>query len=281
MKEEDQFKEKNKSKNMQKEIEKLQTKLNDCNEYIGSLPTSEEFKEKENQIEQLKTDFASLQAKLVEKEKQNKRAKEYIRDKMSEVKQLQEKLDAANMETERIRIQFETYREETKEVGDLLDVREEKSRIVAENEVNKKCIIALHENQKNLTTKYESQLNEYKDKLKYELDTIKTFEKKLENKETEISKLENSVKKVANENQILMEENLNLKDNLNTLDTAMSAETLKFLYKLFEELNGCTLELNNLVKNCIDLHKGKQVEIDSLLGCVKSCNYFILVFFFD
>jgi hypothetical protein len=57
---------------------------------------------------------------------------------------------------------------------------------------------------------------------------------KLENKETLIIKLENSVKIVSNENQTIMEENLNLKNKLITLNTAISTDTLTILYKLFE-----------------------------------------------
>jgi chromosome segregation ATPase len=269
---------KNEMQDMQITIKKLQAKLDYCTGLIRSLPTTEELNEKKKEIEKLQIENTSLNAKLIEKEKQNKRAKEYIRDSMSEVKQLKEKLDAANMKTEQIGIQFEAYKKETKEVGDLLDVQNKNSRIVAENEVNKKYIIVLSENQKKMTLKFENELNKCNVKLTHEKDKIKTFENKLENKETEISKLDNLVKKASNENEILMKENLNLKDSLTSLDTAMSSDALKFLYKLFGELNICTLELDNLVKNCIDLHEGKQVEIDSLLGCHNSCNYFFVFF---
>lgn len=76
-----------------------------------------------------------------------------------------------------------------------------------------------------------------------------------------------------------MEENLNLTEKLKTLNTAMSQETLKYLYSLFKELNLCTQELNELVNNCIDLQNGKPVDVNSLLGYseASSCNILTLI----
>jgi hypothetical protein len=78
-----------------------------------------------------------------------------------------------------------------------------------------------------------------------------------------------------------MEENLNLTEKVKALNAAISPETLKSLYKLFEELNGCTQDLNNLVTNCIDLYNKQEVSINSLLGYehIKPCNFEYFLFF--
>ena len=80
-----------------------------------------------------------------------------------------------------------------------------------------------------------------------------------------------------------MDENLNSNEKVKALDAAMSPETLKSLYKLFEELNGCTQDLNNLATNCIDLYNKQEVSVNSLLGYehIKPCNLNIFILFLN
>ena len=46
----------------------------------------------------------------------------------------------------------------------------------------------------------------------------------------------------------------------------LSTDTIKLLHILFVELNSCTHDLNEVVTNCIDIYKGKSIDISSLLG---------------
>jgi len=181
----------------QKENEKLQSKLNECNEYISRLPTLDEVNDKERLIADLQFNTESLNSKLKDQEKKCMKAKQYIRDKTTELKQLQEKLQLAELETDKLRIQFETYREDTKEVGQLLEKREENARLIGENEMNKKLILALQENQKNTNARHECKVNELKEKIKHEINLVENLEKSLQNKEQDLLKLQNSVKSVS------------------------------------------------------------------------------------
>ena len=181
----------------QKENEKLQSKLNECNEYISRLPTLDEVNDKERLFADLQFNTESLNSKLKDQEKKCMKAKQYIRDKTTELKQLQEKLQLAELETDKLRIQFETYREDTKEVGQLLEKREENARLIGENEMNKKLILALQENQKNTNARYECKVNELKEKIKHEINLVENLEKSLQNKEQDLLKLQNSVKSVS------------------------------------------------------------------------------------
>lgn len=51
----------------------------------------------------------------------------------------------------------------------------------------------------------------------------------------------------------------------------MNADLKKMLQLLFKELSYCTIDLDELVNNCIDIYSGKQVDLNSLLG-TKSTN---------
>lgn len=263
---------------MQKENEKLQSKLNECNDYVGRLPTLDEVAEKEKEYRDLEFELETFKSKLLEQEKKCLKAKQYIREKNNEIKELRENLDAANLEKERVQLAFENYREETKEVGELMEKCAQLADLKAESETNKKLINALQEKTKAMQRAHEKEINESKEKLANEMNLVKSLEIKLSNKEKELLKTEESVKKISAQNQTLLEEKINLSEKLSTLNAAMSPETLKYLFSLFKELNLCVKDLNELVTICIDFYHGKQIDVNYLLGYSKdvSCESFYL-----
>jgi hypothetical protein len=74
-----------------------------------------------------------------------------------------------------------------------------------------------------------------------------------------------TVTKVTNQNLII-----------NNLDKTVYFADTEFFYKFFEELNGCTLDLYNLVSSCIAIQKGDLVDINRLLGCIDSKSKFYI-----
>ena len=70
-----------------------------------------------------------------------------------------------------------------------------------------------------------------------------------------------------------MHENLNLKEKCQSFELMLSTDTIKLLHLLFVELNSCTHDLNEVVTNCIDIYKGKSIDISSLLGYSSHDDY--------
>ena len=114
------------------------------------MPTLDEVNEKEEQFNKLESEVCILKAKLTEQEKKCTKAKEYIRNKTNDIKDLEQKLKTANLEIEKVQIEFNVYKRATQEVGDLMNKVEENAHLVAENQMNKKVINALQEGQKSL-----------------------------------------------------------------------------------------------------------------------------------
>lgn len=160
------------------------------------MPTLDEVNEKEEQFNKLESEVCILKAKLTEQEKKCTKAKEYIRNKTNDIKDLEQKLKTANLEIEKVQIEFNVYKRATQEVGDLMNKVEENAHLVAENQMNKKVINALQEGQKSLKSQYDKQLDDLNNKLNCERNLIETLEKTLDAKDRDTSKLEQSVKKV-------------------------------------------------------------------------------------
>ena len=163
--------------------------MNECNEYISRLPTLDEVIDKEKLVAALKLNVENLTSKLTDQEDKCTKAMLHIRDQTSKLIGLQEKLQMAELEADKVRIQFETYRELTKEVGQMLDKREENARLIGENEMNKKLIVAMQENQKNANAKHENKVNELREKIKHEVNLVENGMLSLMNNELLLSKI--------------------------------------------------------------------------------------------
>ena len=71
---------------------------------------------------------------------------------------------------------------------------------------------------------------------------------------------------MSSEKQALLDSNTVMSEKLKSYESIMNSELEKLLHNMFKELNICTSDLNDLVKNCLDLHNGLPVDVTSLLG---------------
>jgi hypothetical protein len=77
-----------------------------------------------------------------------------------------------------------------------------------------------------------------------------------------------------------LSEKLNLSEKLKSLEVLVSPDSLKLLQMLFGEMNSCSTDLESLVTNCIDIYKGRNVDVCSLLGVSNSGSRSMLILFF-
>ena len=115
-------------------------------------------------------------------------------------------------------------------------------------------------------SKHEGEISELQEKISFEQDTAQAIRKDLEIKEKQLDELERSVKEVLNQNQTLISQNLNLNDKLKSFEVLSSADSFKLFKLLFKELSNCTVDLECLAENCIDIYNGRQIDVCSLLG---------------
>jgi hypothetical protein len=193
------------------------------------------------------------------------------------------------MEREKIRLEFENYKEATQEVGNLLEKAEENASLKAELECAKKVRLNLVLNNrltislkvcfqiKKLLTSYqdkfrksqlkhEEQLNEINEKMKLEQDASLSTQRQLESKEKQVDELRASIREVLNEKQSLINENLTITEKLKSYEVLCSVDSFKLFKLLFKELSSCTIDLECLARNCIDIYNGKPIDVCSLLG---------------
>lgn len=268
----DQESQKEKAKNLtlQRDLDKLQGKLDERDAYIGQLPTIDEVAANKQQFQEQSAEIDALKAKIKELEIKVVRAKEFIREKNREVKQGQERCETVQMEKERVEKEFELYKEATQNVGELMSRCEENASIRAEFELAKKMILKCEEKNKSQQAKYEERLEELNEAQRMEQDVSEGLRKELEQKEKTLRKLSDSVKEISKENQSLLSTNLALQEQCRSFELMLSADTTKLLHLLFIELSACTSDLDSLVNNVIDIYSGKEIDMNSLLGCGSS-----------
>lgn len=262
---------KSSSSAMQKELEKLQAKWKNCNDYIKSLPSASEVKQTEKQMSDLKSENDSLKSELNENESKYNRAKHFIKDKLNEIKELEEKIESVKASKEKVEIEYQEYRNASQEVGELMERCKENASLKAELDCARKLLSTQQAKLKQMQAKYDENSKDLNQKLIIEEETSSGLRKEVESKEKVITDLHVTINQFINEKQALFDENLTLKDKLNGLETVMNADLKKMLQLLFKELNYCTIDLDELVNNCVDIYSGKQVDLNSLLG-TKSTN---------
>jgi chromosome segregation ATPase len=183
-----------------------------------------------------------------------------------EISDLKEKVEQAEMDKEKVKIELASYKEATQEVGSLLERAEENAALKAELECAKKLLTSYQEKMRASQTKHEEQLSEAREKLRLEQDASLSVQRELENREKQIVDLQSSVRDVLGEKQSLMSENVALTDKLKSYEILCSADSFKLFKLLFKELSNCTVDLECLAQNCIDIYNGKQIDVCSLIG---------------
>ncbi|CAF0930059.1 unnamed protein product [Brachionus calyciflorus] len=264
--------ERNRINNNSKEIDKLNSKLAECNAYISELPTKDELKQNDDKMSAISKENENLRQKISDYEKRQNKAKQFIREKNIEINDLRDKFEKMELEKEKIYLEFQNYKLETQSVGELIEKCKENANLKAELEIARKFIVNFQEKTKINEQKYETELNELNNFLSEKENAIAQFNEMLNEKENAIVELNKSITNLQREKKSLEAENLNLTDRANSLEAALSADALKLLKALFKELNLTIKDLNLIVTNCIDIYHGNQVDICSLLGTAKQCS---------
>ncbi len=102
--------------------------------------------------------------------------------------------------------------------------------------------------------------------MRLEQDASLSVQRQLESKEKQVDELQASIRDVLNEKQALINENLTLTEKLKSYEILCSVDSFKLFKLLFKELSSCTIDLECLTQNCIDIYNGKQIDVCSLLG---------------
>ena len=84
---------------------------------------------------------------------------------------------------------------------------------------------------------------------------------------------------MASENEELTSKNSTLSDKMKAFEALLSADSMKVLRLLFKEMNECTSELDSLVRICMDINEGKEIDCCTLLGSATRRSSNLLVFF--
>lgn len=141
-------KEKAKKLIMQRDLDKLQSKLKDCNDYIRQLPTIEEVATNKQNFEEQKAEMDGLRGKIKELETKVVSAKKSICEKNRDVKQAQDLCKSLQSEKE----------------CELMSQCEENASIRDEFELAKKMILKCEEEKRSQQVKYiETQIEELKE----------------------------------------------------------------------------------------------------------------------
>ncbi|RNA40165.1 centrosomal of 85 kDa-like isoform X1 [Brachionus plicatilis] len=271
IKEEQFVMEKTKSNTLQKEIDKLNSKLNECNRYITELPTKDELKQNENKFAELKSENDAMRQKLVEYEKKHGKAKQFIRDKNFELAEFRDKIEKLELEKEKLHLEFQNYKIETQSVGELMDRCKENANLKAELEISHKFIANLQEKLSSIELKYKEEISELNACLEDKENSFSKLKKENDLRDKQISDMKNEIRELNCHKKSMGEENGKLVEKITSLETALSSDALKLMRMLFKELNLAIKDLNLIVTNSIDIYHGNQVDICSLLGTAKQC----------
>lgn len=264
--------EKNKSNSLQKEVEKLSSKLNEYNRYISELPTKDELKENETKFTELKSENESLKQKVADFDKRHAKAKQFIRTKYSELSECKETIEKLELEKEKISLEFQNYKIETQTVGDLIERCKENANLKAELEISHKFIASLQEKLGSVELKFKDQISELNSELEEKEKNFSILKQEVDLKEENLVETNKKIKELNWQKKNLEQENSILNEKINSLETALSSETLKLIKILFKELNLTIKDLDVLVASCIDIYHGNQIDICSLLGTAKQCS---------
>ena len=126
--------------------------------------------------------------------------------------------------------------------------------------------MSYQEKMRSSQAKHDEQLSDTKEQLRLEQDASAAMQRELDHKEKQLSELHGSVKEALDEKQSLMSDYVNLTDKLKSYEILCSADSFKLFKLLFKELSNCTVDLECLTQNCIDIYNGKQIDVCSLIG---------------
>jgi hypothetical protein len=115
-----------------------------------------------------------------------------------EINDLKDKCEKLELEKEKIINLFDSYKQATQSVGELMQRAEENATLKADLEHSRKIISNLQAKLKAQQSKHEEQLNDIKEKIRLEQDASHSIRVELDNKENKIEEYENCYKEVSN-----------------------------------------------------------------------------------
>ncbi len=177
----------------------------------------------------------------------------------------EKKLKEKDQDRETLQNEYDNFRNISKDVVELGDLRKENAKLKADNDSGRKLIMAHREQIASIQAKHQEEIYTLKEKLRIESDSSIGFRQEIENKEKIISELIIKNKEFSNYNQILVDTNLDNLAKIKSFETVMNREYQNLLKQLCVELDFSKNKFNNLVENCIKLEKGENFDISSLV----------------
>lgn len=123
---------------LQKECDKLKTKLNDTNKYLAELATKEETRALKDELREAREEIERQKDELKSSENKLTKAKFAVKEKNQEIKETKEALEREKLARDKIRIEFESYKQKTNLTGEIVEKLEQNASLCAELESAKK-----------------------------------------------------------------------------------------------------------------------------------------------
>jgi hypothetical protein len=197
---------------------------------------------------------------------------------------MNEKLRKKDLEKENLQKEYDHFRELSKSVDELIDLRKENSKVNAELECARKLMNAHRDQVNSIQAKNQDEVNKLKEQIRLENELTIALREESENKDVIINELKSSVKSTSNQNQSLMNQILCLNSKISVFETVVNPDYQKLLKILCKELDTCKNKLNTLVYNCVCIYEGKEFNAASLIYDVGTSSgrfYFFLCIFFN
>ena len=144
IKEEELLGERNKTKSLQKDLEKISAELKETNNYMSQLPTKDEVKDGEVREKEARRECETMRAKMAELDKKIRNAKLFVKEKNVEINNYKEKIDVVEMEKIKLAMEFANYKQATQSVGELMERCEENASLKAELDIAKKVFMVIY-----------------------------------------------------------------------------------------------------------------------------------------
>lgn len=269
-KEADILAERQKNSNIQKDLEALKSRLNSREDYISGLRTQDEIKLMEDHKTELSNECQALKTKVRQYEEKHLRAKHVIYGQFNEMEAVKKEMEKCVIERERVQLEFGNYKKSTSDVGQLMEMVGENASLKSNLEISKKMCASLQEKLKSDGLNHTKEIESLKEKLQLENSSSKSLLSEIENYSNKLSKMDQALKKLSNDNQQIMNENCDKNEQIKALEVIINTDSLKLLQILFSELNMCTTDLDSLVKICADIYKQKDINVNQLIGSNSS-----------
>ena len=251
---------------LRKEVDKLKQTVKERDDYIASLPSLDEVEQSEKRHAALRAANDELKAHIAMQDAKIVKAKQFIREHGNVIKDKQEQLERVERDLEQARAEFEHYKRETRDVGTLMERCEENAKLRADLDTHRKMLAAMADRERQLQLKHDEQQAGVKHSLQAQIDTNKELRDQMAAKERQAADVDKALREMRERHEALRVENASVRDKLTTMEILVNADSLKMLQMLFSELNSSTADLDNLVKHCVSLYKGEQVDVCDLLG---------------